>query len=108
MLLWPPLAAICATPALAAQPFEGSWCNDGSQSFTVDSKTLWDMEQDADGNGNCRITKARKTNATTWNLDLRCQGRPARYTIRMMTPDKAVFSKVSRGYVPVAVERCDD
>ena len=99
---------LVTSPAMARQPFEGSWCDDGGQLYSVDSKIVWIMEKGADGDGDCRITKVAKSDAKTWQLNLRCADGPTRYTIRMTGPDKAVFKGSSPGYEAVEAERCDD
>ena len=112
MRTWPrrfTLAAVttlAASPAMAAQPYEGTWCDDGSQVFAITRTTLSDMELAADGDGDCRILSAQRQDPVTWHLRVRCGKQPARYAIRLVPGGRAVINKFANDYPPFTVERC--
>lgn len=93
--------------ALAAQPYEGSWCEDGSQVFVIEGKTFTDIDLAADGEGECRIKSVKKQDNVTWHFNVLCGGEPAKYSVRLVPGKRAVINEFANDSTPRDVKRCE-
>lgn len=101
------IAFMTSTYALAKQPYEGSWCEDGSQAIEIRGKTFSDIELEADADGSCRIKNVTSPEKNTWHFAVSCGGKAAKYSFQLAPGGNAVVSKFGPDYVPLDLKRCE-
>lgn len=101
------IALTTSTYALAKQPYEGSWCEDGSQAIEIQGKTFTVVELIEGGNGECRINSATNPENNTWHFKVSCGGEASKYSFRLARGGKAVVSKFGPDFVPLNLQRCE-